>query len=622
MSTTSSVWLDEIMSSSVSRREFAERLRPIAGGALSLREIKKSLALLRQFPEETTPVRIAVLSTYTTELLRDYWDFHALLHGLELDIYSADYGQVAQEFRDSSKLATFAPDVTYILMQWHDIVPALGDPTHALNETEKDELIGLLCSGLRDLIAAARSAVDGTIVVSFLPPTGPSGLGSHDVMTEYSDLAFRSKMKQVVQRLLSQEFAAVHFDDGDELAATAGLAGWFDPRLWYSSRFPFSVAATNLFIHRLVRFPVLMNTPKLKCIVLDCDNTLWGGIIGEDGMSGIALGSEYPGACYMAFQRRLLDFLYRGYLLAICSKNNTDDVLRVLREHPSMLLREDAFAALRIGWEPKPDNLRSMSEELQLGLDSFLFVDDSPHECRMMRTVLPEVRVATVPEKPIQVPTCLDHLQELEVLSYTDEDRTRSGMYVQNRERTAMAVMCGDLTQYLTSLEMRMIISRDDEEHVPRLAQLTQKTNQFNLTTKRYGEDEILPLVSDPDWLVADFSLSDIFGESGIVGLLLASGMTGENVNVDTFLMSCRVIGRKAEEAFLQVILRHLWQAGKHTVTGAYVPTSKNALVKSFWQDQGFTSAAEGSFTLDLAQLSETHSAMDYFHIDLSGQNI
>ncbi|MHC4351196.1 MAG: HAD-IIIC family phosphatase [Planctomycetota bacterium] len=366
-----------------------------------------------------------------------------------------------------------------------------------------------------------------------------------------------------------------------------------------------------------MRFPILERTPRAKCIVLDCDNTLWGGIIGEDGMAGIALGPEYPGNCFVTFQRRLLDMLNRGCLLAICSKNNPHDVRQVIREHPSMVLREENFAAILANWDPKPNNLSLLAEELSLGLDSFLFVDDSPHECRMVRNVLPEIRVVQVPEQPLEVPFCLDHLQELEILSLTDEDRQRFRMYVQNRRRKELAVTCGDLSDYLNSLKMKMRISVNDVEHVSRLSQMTQKTNQFNLTTKRYSEKDIRSFIDDDNWTVAHFSLSDIFGDNGIVGLMLASNITSDTVLIDTFLMSCRVIGRRAEEAFLYRMLRCFRELNKLKVKASYIPTSKNNLVEDFWAKQDFVPLGESYYESDLANLPEDHPSLSHFEIQL-----
>jgi FkbH-like protein len=309
--------------------------------------------------------------------------------------------------------------------------------------------------------------------------------------------------------------------------------------------------------------------------------------------------------------------LHRGYLLAICSKNNPHDVQQVIREHPNMILREENFASILVNWDPKPDNLSLLAEELRIGLDSFLFVDDSPYECRMVRKVLPEIRVLQVPEKPLEVPSCLDHLQELEIVSFTNEDRQRYRMYVQNRKRKALAVTCGDLSDYLDSLKMKMHISINDTEHINRLSQMTQKTNQFNLTTKRYTEKDIQFFLDDDSWMVAYFSLSDIFGDNGIVGLMLVSDITTDTVMIDTFLMSCRVIGRKAEEAFFHRMLQFFRELNKLKVKACYIPTSKNSLVKDFWIKQDFIPLGELCYEFDLVNLPEDHPSLTHFEIKI-----
>ncbi len=604
------------------RREFAQQLRALTQKDLTLHEMRLAVQMLRSFPEPTESLKIAVLGSYTTDLLRDYWTFHALLHGFEIDLYFAPYGQVIQELHHSSALSKHQADFIYLLLQWSDIVPALAEPMHAWGEKEKNNLIQRFVSSLIELITTAQNVAAGTIVLSFLSSFCPPGLGLYDVMAEFSDLLFRSRLKHNVSALLREQFPSIYFDDGDHLLSTLGVDGIFDPRLWYTSRFPFSVKGANLFVYRLLRFPVLSRTPKVKCLVLDCDNTLWGGIIGEDGMRGIDLGPDYPGCCYVAFQRRLLDFLHRGFLLSICSKNNLSDVQQVIREHPHMVLREGDFAAIRINWEPKPDNLRSIADELRLGLDSFLFIDDSPHECRMVSKFLPAVRVVQVPERPLDIPTCLNHLQELELLSFTSEDRDRFKMYVQNRQRLELAATCKDVSEYLASLHMKMRIYVNFSEHIVRLAQMTQKTNQFNLTTRRYSEQDIQSFIEDPDWSVAYFSLSDIFGNNGIVGLMLLTGMTTDRVEIDTFLISCRVIGRKAEEAFLYQVLKLLRKLGKTTVTARYIPTAKNSLVENFWDHQDFLPVGEGIYEFRLKDLPTQHSSLVNFQIQFDKENL
>ena len=330
---------------------------------------------------------------------------------------------------------------------------------------------------------------------------------------------------------------------------------------------------------------------------------MWGGIVGEDGPDGITLGHDYPGNAYTAFQRRLLDFQQRGFILALCSKNNLADVEQVLKDHPHQVLKPEHFAAIRVNWEPKTVNLVALAEELNLGLDSFVFVDDSDYECALVRRELPEVEVIQTPARPIEVPSCLDHVSRLELLSLTVEDLKKTEMYAQERVRRQLrqnAERSGGLEDYLASLEMVMTVGIDDPAPLKRLSQLTQKTNQFNLTTRRYDELHMRHLIDSSNWMVGYFSLKDVFGDSGIVGLALFEVLEPAAAELETFLMSCRVIGRKAESAFLNVLLKRLAAAGVREVLADYLPTPKNALATSFLPDHGFVVGDDGRFRREL----------------------
>jgi FkbH-like protein len=350
----------------------------------------------------------------------------------------------------------------------------------------------------------------------------------------------------------------------------------------------------------MMTYALLLIEPPAKVLVVDGDNTLWGGIIGEDGLDGIALGPEYPGSVYVAFQRRLLELRQRGLLLALCSRNNEADVRQVLAEHPHQVLRDEHFAAMRANWDSKPDNLRAIAAELNLGLDAFVFVDDSAHECLAVRRALPQVTVVQTPSEPAALPACLDGLARLEILTLTEEDRTRTALYAQERQRRSLAAASDDPEQYLASLEMVMTVGLDDARQAARIAQLTQKTTQFNLTTRRYSEADIRRLAADPDWLVAHFSLADVFGDSGVVGVALVHGLSRTEVEIDSFLMSCRVIGRRAESAFLGYVLDLLGQRGVRVVHAGYAPTARNALVREFWGAHGFAGGPQ-AYRLELA---------------------
>lgn len=575
------------------RAELDRALRS-AGRELSLVDVNRLTRKLRGLNEATQPLRVGVLHTYTTELLRPHWELAALLHGFTLDLYEAPYGSLLPEVQPDSALLRHQPDVVFAFLQWEDLDPRLRGPLPAVPTGQRAELIEAMLEPLRALLTGLRQVAATPIVLTLLPPMHGPALGLHDAMAAESDAEFRTAFRRRLAAWLRDAVPAAYFDDLDELLADVGRRQFFDTRLWYTSRYPFSVAGARAVVERLMTYAVLLKTPRAKCIVLDADNTLWGGIVGEDGPDGIALGPDYPGSAFVAFQRRLLDYQQRGLLLALCSKNNEADVLEVLRQHPHQLLREPHFAALRVNWSPKPANLRELAAELNLGLDTFVFVDDSPHECLAVRKELPQIAVVQRPAALPDVPRCLDHLPTLEILGLTEEDRQRTELYVQERRRRELRASAGDVDQYLRSLNMRMTIGVNDTRQVARIAQLTQRTNQFNLTTRRYGEADIRQWMTDPDRLVAHFRLADVFGDSGLVGVALVRGVRGPTAEFDSFLLSCRVIGRQAETAFLHALLGLLRQQGVQRVEASYIPTKKNGLVKDFWPQQGFVPADGG----------------------------
>jgi FkbH-like protein len=429
----------------------------------------------------------------------------------------------------------------------------------------------------------------------------------YDNQAERPETLWWAGLKGDIARCLRESMHASFFLDLDDVMLQTGRANFFDLRLWYSSRFPFAQEGALELARRIAAAAAVVKTPKAKVIVLDADNTLWGGIIGEDGLHGVALGPDYPGNAYRDFQRRLLDFQQRGFILALASKNNPEDVAKVLGEHPHQLLREKHFAAVRVNWLPKPENLVSLAEELNLGLDSFVFVDDSPYECQAVAQALPQVEVVQVPAKPVDIPRCLDRVARLEILSLTAEDRAKTQLYAQERKRQELKREvvhgAGSVRDYLLSLRMVMQVGFDDIAQLARLAQLTQKTNQFNLTTRRYDERQIREFIESPDWMVAHFSLSDVFGESGVTGLALVHRVTPEQAELDSFLMSCRVIGREAECGFLNALLRRLAEHGVKEVRAEYRPSPKNKLVEAFLPGQCFSKQADGSYLRNLASI-------------------
>lgn len=566
------------------------------------------------------PLRLGVVHTYTSDLLQPWLACQAAVEGFELQSYHAPYGLAMDEAAPGSRLVAFQPDICLLMLRREDLHPELSAPIVHLGAERLVALREACLARLREIVAAFRAQPVGQIVVSLLPSPLPSTLGQHDLQSASSEAQWWGALKSAFAGWLREHCPASTFIDLDEIAARIGTQAFFDARYWYSARYPFSAAAAAEFARRIAVVGVLLKQPRAKVLVLDADNTLWGGVVGEDGFDGIAIGPDYPGNAYLDFQRRILDFQQRGIVLAMCSKNNAADVDQVLRDHTHQLLRDGHFAARRVNWLPKAENLQSLAEELNLGLDSFVFVDDSDHECAAVRHALPQVQVVQVPARAVDVPACLDRVARLEVLSLTAEDVAKTGMYAQERQRRrileqAAQATPGDGGDYLSRLQMKMRIGVDPLPHLARLSQLTKKTNQFNLTTRRYDEQQVRAFIDDADTLVLDFSLADTFGDSGIVGLAIWR-QQGTRAELDSFLMSCRVIGRMAESAFLEAGLRLLAARGVGELVADYLPTAKNDLVRDFLPRHGFSAGADGRFHRLLADAPP--AATDRFPIQVS----
>lgn len=577
-----------------------------SGSKITIPQAQQLVAHASSLEPAVQTLRLGIVHTYTSDLLDAWLELAAALQGLDLRTYHAPYGLSPHEAEANSGLVAHKPDVTLLLLRREDLHPELTKPLVRFDRPQQETIAAEALERLRDVVSRFRAQKVGQIVLTILPPPRSAELGIYDAQSERSESAWWANLKARIGQYLRESSQASLVLDLDDVLQQVGRSAFFDPRLWYSARFPFGPEAAREIARRVIGIGAVIKQPKAKVIVVDADNTLWGGIIGEDGIHGIALGPDYPGNAYVDFQRRLLDFQQRGFILALCSKNNPADVDQVLKEHPHQLLRDQHFAARRVNWLPKSSNLQALAEELNLGLDSFVFVDDSDHECAAVRQALPQVEVIQAPAQPVQLPGCLDSVARLEVLSLTAEDLVKTELYAQERRRRESKEQAeqggGDSRDYLLSLGMKMSVGLNDAAPLARLAQLTKKTNQFTLTTRRYNEQQVQEFIRARDWLVAHFSLADTFGDSGIVGLALIHLVTPERAEIDSFLMSCRVIGREAESAFLHILLRRLAEAGVKEVVASYIPTPKNVLVENFLPEQEFEKCADGSYRRDLVK--------------------
>ncbi len=357
--------------------------------------------------------------------------------------------------------------------------------------------------------------------------------------------------------------------------------------------------------HELMAYVKAKFSKNRKCIALDLDNTLWGGIVGEDGFEGIALDTKAPGNAYLEFQKSLLELNKRGIILAIASRNNYEDAIKVVREHPYMQLREDNFASIQIDWSDKVAQIKKIAEEVNIGLDSIVFFDDDALNRELVRQALPEVLVADMPKDPALYLRALKEINDFETLQslrgiFTEEDLKRSEMYVAQRKANELKSQFSNMEDFLKSLEMKINIEKANDFTIPRIAQLTQKTNQFNLTTKRYAESDIRNFAKNQDFEVFSVDVKDKFGDHGIVGAFIAKN-EGSKIVVDTFLLSCRVIGRNIENRMVEFIKEKAKERGASEIVGQYIPTPKNSICKDVYKNCGFGESENNLFKFEVA---------------------
>jgi FkbH-like protein len=389
--------------------------------------------------------------------------------------------------------------------------------------------------------------------------------------------------------LLSNEKSNIKIIDISTFFSSFSQEQLIDWKYYYLSQMPLNPKLSSGFKQWFERQIEIVTFKRKKCIILDLDNTLWGGILGEDGIERIKIGETYPGNAYRFFQEYLLQLYKTGIILAICSKNNEQDVLEVLEKHSDMALRKEHFVCSRINWENKADNIKEIALELNIGLDSLVFIDDNPSERELVKQMLPEVTVPDFPQHPYHFPKLIKYLSDNYFSTYklTHEDAVKTQQYKENAGRFRFQSQFADFEVYLKSLEIELMIEPLNDINIARFSQLTHKTNQFNLTTRRYTETDILNFVERKAWIYG-LRVKDRFGDNGITGLIIID-INDKNAQIDTFLLSCRILGKKIEDVFAQYMLMKLKKSGIQSVKASYIKTMKNGQVSTFYERIGFS---------------------------------
>lgn len=542
---------------------------------------------VRQHRAELQPVRVALLATFTIDLLVPYLEVEAARVGFAVDVYVGPFNTVAQELLDpGSGCIAHRPDVVFVAQQLGDVCPPLAEEYLALDGTRVAEHTDEVIKRSADVWTAFRRLSTATLVVHNFAVPPHALLGIYEPMAAASQTeAIRGLNGRLAEA--ARGTAGVYVLDHDRICAEVGLHRGFDGKMWHLGGAPLSADALMALARTQAAFVRAICGSPSKCLVLDLDNTLWGGVLGESDHEGIQLGHAYPGNVFRAFQRAVLQLYRRGVILAVNSKNNEGEVEEVFRSHPDMVLRPEHFACVKANWRDKPENMLEIAQELNIGVDSLVFFDDDPVERERMRQVLPQVRTLEVPRDPTAYVRVLYDSRVFDKVSWTEEDRRRGVMYRSEAARARLERSATSLAEFLASLEMTVAVRPVDESSFARALDLIHKTSQFNLTTRRHSAGRLTEMLADPAFGVFCLRAGDRFGDHGIVGLAIVH-LHDACARLDTLLLSCRVIGRSVETAFLSFLADWASARGAKILDGEFIRTAKNAPAEDVLRRHGF----------------------------------
>jgi FkbH-like protein len=534
----------------------------------------------------TKPVRLAILGSCTTAHLLPAIRVAGLRRDIFVTIYEAEYGQYWQELEDTeSGLHAFKPNVVLFALDAHHLAAGVnGTMDEAAASAMEQEILGRISACWR----LAKQHFDCVVIQQIPVPLHIGLMGNNEHRLPGSKAAFIARLNAALRPLA--DAGGVEVLAIDDAVARDGLAAWHDSAMWHRAKQEISPKAAPMYGELLGRILGALQGKSYKCLVLDLDNTLWGGVVGDDGLAGLVLGQGSAlGEAFAAFQDYARALSRRGVILAVCSKNDEANALEPFEKHPEMVLRRGDIACFVANWSNKADNLRSIAQQLNIGLDALVFVDDNPFERNLVRAELPMAAVPEVGDDPVSYAQTLADAGYFESTVISAEDRERSAQYQSNRLRESLKETATDLPSYLRGLEMVLLWRRFDAVGLTRIVQLINKTNQFNLRTQRYGEAEVRAVIDDPNAFGLQLRLTDRFGDNGIIAIVIGKLQAGGDLLIDTWLMSCRVLGRQVEQATLNLVAQEALRLGAKRLVGEYLPTAKNAMVRDHYERLGFT---------------------------------
>jgi FkbH-like protein len=561
----------------------AKSLRALSSHKLTESQLRKLAGICGKM-DRTPPgfenFKLSLLSNANCEFLAPALKASALRYNLWLDVNIEPMGYlVAAALDPSSELYQTGPDAILIASTYHPFMAAhtLGDAAESQRAVED------FVSNITTIREAVREKCGAKTIVQTIPQAPESLFGSLDARVP-------GTLNFLIDRFNNEIIAGdIDVIDIARLANIIGLSTWHDVAYWHWAKIPFAQNLIPAYADYVARYLGALRGRSRKCLVLDLDNTLWGGVIGDDGLEGIKLGQGSPlGEAYISIQRMALELRRRGIVLAVCSKNDDANARLPFRAHPEMLLKEEHIAIFLANWNDKASNLEAIAEAVALTPEALVFLDDNPAERNLVRRELPTVAVPEIPDnEPAMWPLVISAAGYFEAVRLTGDDLLRAGQYADNVQRSALMAKSHDLRSYLADLEMQMEVTSFIPNNRPRITQLINKSNQFNLTTRRYTDEQVTALQADHGFSCFAARLKDKFGDNGIISVVICKEGNGDWY-LDTWLMSCRVLGRRVEQAFLNYIARRALESRKRRLVGHYIPSPKNKMVESHYDKLGF----------------------------------
>jgi FkbH-like protein len=552
----------------------------------SLLEIEDYLD--QQSSENLPKLRFLILRSVTIEPIAPYLRYMSYQLGYRPIINFGSFDNIVEEAIGSDSLVVDNDaDIILIFTPIFVLNTLLDIRFYTLSEDQVNSELENILNILQIIISGVRSKSDATIMWHSLELPLYASRGIQDDQLKWGQSAIVSKINDGM-RLILLDIGNAYFINMQVCLSRLGASNFYDIRYWYLASAPYSIQALKEIANEDFKYIRALKGINSKCLVLDCDNTLWGGVLGEDGIEGIKLGADNSGQAFVDFQNEILSLHSRGIIIALCSKNNENDVIEVFDKHPDMMIKREHISGWKINWGDKVSNICELAMDLNISIDSMVFVDDSDFEVNLVKQQLPEIRVLQLPiNNPAEYRWILASCGWFDTPILTREDINRGAFYSQEKKRREFKKNLYDLETYCKSLIMKLTIGYSDDSTVSRIAQQTNKTNQFNLTTNKYSESDIYKFtkshVHDVIWL----KVSDKYGDMGIVGSCIIF-YDNKRAIIDTFLISCRALGRGIEKRFLSEVMHIVSKRGVKYIYGQYVPSKKNMQTSKFYLNQKF----------------------------------